>query len=728
MAIHRRTCNLCEAMCGVVIEHDGRRVQSIRGDEDDPLSRGHICPKAVALKDLHEDPDRLREPQRRVGDRWESVSWESALSDIASRVATLQKAHGHNAMGVYVGNPTVHNTGALLGGIGLFGSLGTFNRFSATSVDQLPHMLAALEMFGHQLLLPVPDVDRSSYFFMLGANPLVSNGSLWTAPGIKRRLAELKRRGGKLVVVDPRRTETAAMADEHVFIRPGTDGLLLAAMIQVLYAEDRVRPGRLEALVERQSAGGQNRDGLSELGRLVAPFSPEAVAGATGIEAETIRRLARELSETQAPCVYGRIGICTQRFGGLNGWLLNAANVVLGSLDAEGGMMFTKPAIDLVKVGSLLGQQGHFDKGRSRVSGLPEFNGEYPAVVLAEEIDTPGAGQIRGLITLAGNPVLSVPNGRRLDRALEGLDLMVSIDLYKNETSRHAHYILPPVSQLESSHYDLAFHAFAVRTTAKLSPPLFSPPAGSKSDFEILVELTSRIAAAKQGGLAGRAARMAGKATLALGVDRTIDLMLRAGPYGTGRGGLSASKLAEHPSGLDLGPMTAGLLPERLHTEGKRIRLVPPRLSADLQRLRRELEREPTELVLIGRRQLRTNNSWLHNSHAMVKGRDRCTLLMHPDDARERGLEHGQRVRLRSRAGEVVAPLHVTDHMMAGVVSLPHGFGHGRPGVALSVASEHAGVSVNDVTDERLYDELTGTAALNGVPVEVSAAEAEAAQ
>lgn len=700
-------------MCGVVIEHDGGRVLDIRGDEDDPLSHGHICPKAVALKDLHEDPDRLRRPQRRVGDRWETVSWEEAFSDIAARVARIQLEHGKDAMAIYVGNPTVHNTGALLGGIGLFESLGTFNRFSATSVDQLPHMLASLEMFGHQLMMPVPDVDRSSYLLMLGANPLVSNGSIMTAPGIKRRLRELQRRGGKLVVVDPRRTETAAMASKHLFIRPGADGLFLAALIGVLYAENLLKPGRLREIT----------DGFDELRELVAPFTPDAVAGATGIDADTIRSVARDLAAAERPCVYGRIGICTQRFGGLNAWLVNALNVLLGSLDEVGGMMFTKPAIDLVKVGTLLGQQGHFDKGRSRVSGLPEFNGEYPAVTLAEEIDTPGKGQIKGLITLAGNPVLSVPNGRRLDAALEELDLMVSIDLYRNETTRHAHYILPPISQLESGHYDLAFHAFTVRNTTKWSPPLFDPPAGSKSDFEILVELTGRIVEAKRGGLAGRAARLASKATLALGMKRTIDLMLRAGPYG----GMSLAKLAQHPSGIDLGPLEP-CLPERLFTKNRRIRLVAPRVAPDMDRLRAELDREVPALLLIGRRQLRTNNSWLHNSFAMVKGRDRCTLLMHPEDASSRSLTHGQTVVIRSRAGEVEAPLHVTDHMMKGVVSLPHGFGHGRAGVKLSVAAEHAGVSVNDVTDERLYDELTGTAALNGVPVEVEDVAAKAAE
>ncbi|MCA9624962.1 MAG: molybdopterin oxidoreductase family protein, partial [Myxococcales bacterium] len=647
------------------------------------------------------------------------VSWEEAFADIGRRVAAIQEAHGRHAVATYTGNPTVHNTGALLGALGLYESLGTFNRFSATSVDQLPHMLASLSMFGHQLLMPVPDVDRAGYLLMLGANPLVSNGSIMTAPGIKKRLRDLQKRGGRLVVVDPRRTETAALADEHVFVRPGSDGFFLMGLIHVLYAEERLRPGRLR----------QFTDGFEVLGDLASRFSPEAVAAKTGIAAETTRRIARELAEADRPCVYGRMGVCTQRFGGLNGWLLLALNVLLGALDREGGMMFTKPAIDLVKVGTLLGQQGHFGKGKSRVRELPEFGGEYPAVTLAEEIDTPGEGRIRGLFTLCGNPVLSVPNGRRLDGALASLDLMVSIDLYKNETSRHAHYILPPTSQLESGHYDLAFHAFTVRNTAKYSLPLFTPPADSKSDFEILVGLASQIASAKSRGLARWGVKLAGPALLGLGLERAIDLMLRTGPYGAlafgrgERGGLSLAALARHPSGVDLGALEP-CLPERLFTKDKRIQLVPPTLARDVERLKQALE-QPEEnerpLLLIGRRQLRTNNSWLHNVPAMVKGRDRCTLLMHPTDAAARGLADGARVVLESRVGRVEAPLAVSDEVMPGVVSLPHGFGHGRPGVGLQVAAAHPGISCNDVTDEGLVDPLTGTAVLNGVPVEVSA-------
>ncbi len=707
-ALHHRTCNLCEAMCGLVIEHDGRRVTSIRGDEQDPFSQGHICPKAVALSELHEDPDRLRRPQKRVGDGWQDCSWDEALDATAERIVDIQRRYGNNAVAVYIGNPTVHNHGTLLFTLGLLETVRTHNRYSATSVDQLPHMLAALEMFGHQLLMPVPDVDRSDYLLMLGANPLVSNGSLMTAPGIKRRLKALQGRG-RLVVVDPRRTETAKLADEHLYIRPGSDALLLAALIHELFASDGVKPGRLATFT----------DGLDALRAQMQPFSPDAVAAATGVAAGVIRRLARELGAASRPCVYGRIGLCTQAFGGLNGWLLNAINVCLGSLDAVGGLMFTRPAADLVSLAARVGQRGHFAKGKSRVRGLPEFGGEYPVVTLADEIATPGDGRIRALITIAGNPVLSTPNGQKLDAALSELEFMASVDIYRNETTRHADYILPPRSTLEQSHYDVALHLFAVRNTARYSPPLFEPAPDSKPDWEILLELTTRVAARQS--LLGRVAAPLVRGGLGrLGPDGIVDQLLRWGPYRKQR--LSLAKLVENPSGVDLGALEP-CLPERLHTPNKRIDLVPPRIAADLPRLEAALSAQPAALTLIGRRQLRTNNSWIHNTPAMAKGRDRCSLIMHPDDAAARGLSHGAEVRIRSRVGEVVAPLHVSDDIMPGVVSLPHGFGHRRDGVQLGVAStQQPGVSVNDLTDETAHCALTGMAILNGVPVEVAPA------
>ena len=478
---HFRTCHLCEAMCGIAIEVEGDRILAIRGDADDPFSRGHICPKAVALQDVHEDPDRLRRPLRRTAAGWEEIGWDEALDEAARRLAAIQKEHGRNAVAVYQGNPTVHNHGSILFGQLFLRSLGSRSRFSATSVDQLPQMLASLLMFGHQLLLPVPDVDRTDFLLILGANPVASNGSLMTAPGIERRLKAIKARGGRIVLVDPRRTETAALADLHLPIRPGGDALLLAAIIHTLVAEQRLRPGRLAEVT----------NGIDVLADAVKPFSPEAVADRTGLAPDVIRDLARDFAKAPSAVAYGRVGTCTQEFGGLASWLVTALNLVTGNLDRPGGAMFPTPAVDVVALGDRIGQRGHFDKGRSRVRGLPEFGGEWPVAVLAEEIETEGPGQIRALVTSSGNPVLSTPNGARLDRALARLEFMVSIDLYLNETTRHAHLILPPTFALERSHYDLVFHALAVRNTAKFSHALFPAPPDARHDWQILLELAT---------------------------------------------------------------------------------------------------------------------------------------------------------------------------------------------------------------------------------------------
>jgi anaerobic selenocysteine-containing dehydrogenase len=711
-------------MCGIAIETEDGRIAAIRGDPDDPFSHGYVCPKAVALQDVHDDPDRLRRPLRRRGTSWEEVSWHEALSEAALQLAAVQRAHGRHAAAVYLGNPVVHSYGALLFSQIFSKSLGTWSRFSATSVDQLPHMLASYLMFGHQLLLPVPDLDRTGFLLVLGANPAASNGSLMTAPGVVDRLKRLRARGGRLVVVDPRRTETAALADQHLAIRPGSDALLLLALLHTLFAERLVRPGRLAGFTDGQDA----------VAEAVRPFPPEAVAVATGIDAATTRALARDFAAAPSGVAYGRVGVSTQEFGGLCAWLVNVLNVATGNLDREGGALFTRPAADLVTVADRIGQRGHFDKGRSRVRGLPEFGGEYPVAVLAEEILTPGAGQIRALVTLAGNPVLSSPNGAALDRALSSLDFMVSIDLYLNETTRHAHLVLPPTFALEHDHYDLALHLLAVRNTAKYSPALFAPEPGSLHDWEILNELAYRIARAR-----GRGRLRAGltRALLRrLGPHGLTAALLRFGPYGPGLRpfgkGLTWTKLRRHPHGIDLGPLQPSL-PGRLYTPRKRIDLAPSRFVADLGRLaarRPGIEAEAgaeangsaARLSLIGRRELRSNNSWMHNSPRLVKGKDRCTLLMHPRDALARGLEAGQRVRIRSRVGTVEAPLEITEAVRPGVVSLPHGFGHARDGVRLRVAGAHAGVSLNDLTDHERVDLLSGNASFSGVPVEVTGA------
>jgi anaerobic selenocysteine-containing dehydrogenase len=697
------TCMLCEAMCGIAVHVEGGRATRIEGDREDPLSRGHICPKAVALEDVRLDPDRVREPCVRDGDSWRSVGWEGAIDTAASRLAAVARDHGKDAVAVYSGNPMAHNGHAFVGAFLLHQVLRTRSNFSATSVDQLPHMLAALEMFGHQVLLPVPDVDRTQYFLCIGANPLVSGGSLMSAPGIERRLREMRARGGKLVVIDPRRTETARVADEHHFVRPGGDALLLMAMVRTLFEEGRVRLGRLEGFVS----------GLAELEQASAPFAPERVQAHVGIAAADVRRLARELSDASCGVVYGRVGVCHQEFGALAAWLVYALNVLTGNLDRAGGAMFTTPAIDLVRVAARIGQRGTFARYTSHVRGLPEFGGELPAACLAEEIE---AGHVRALVTLAGNPVASLPNGARLSRALERLDAMVSLDLYRNETTRHAHVLLPTTFGLEREHYDLLLSALAVRNVARLSPPVFDPPPGVRDDWAILADLACAFARHRGKGLTRRA--LAARAVRAIGPRRIFDLAMRTGPHR-----LSMRALEKSPHGVDLGPLKPRF-PEALYTRDRTIALAPRRFVDHVPRLAASLDASAPDgqLVLIGRRSLRSNNSWMHNSHRLVKGREACTLLMHPGDARARGLANGMRVRLRSRVGAVDVPLEVSDDMAPGVVSLPHGWGHAKPGVDLRVAREHAGASINDVTDEARLDALSGNAAFSGTPVTVEPA------
>jgi anaerobic selenocysteine-containing dehydrogenase len=733
--LHHRTCSICEAMCGIVVEHRGSEILSIKPDRADVLSQGHICPKAVALKDLHEDPDRLRQPLRRTADGWQAISWAEAFEEIERRIGAVRARHGHDAVAIYAGNPTAHNLGAMLTIGDFIRAVRTRNLYSATSVDQLPHMVASHAMFGHQFLIPVPDVDRTQLFVCIGGNPVASGGSLMGAPGFEKRITALQARGGRLIVVDPRRTETAAVADEHLPVRPGADVFLLLALLHEVFASGRQVGGHLQPAM---TGGDALRDA-------VLAFDPAQLAERAGVPLERLRRLAHELCDEPRALVYGRVGACTQEFGGLVIWLIYCLNAVTGHLDREGGMMFAEPPVDLTRA---YGSKGHYGKFRSRVRDLPEFGNELPVAALAEEILTEGAGRIRALVTFAGNPVLSTPNGRQLDDALESLEFMVSIDIYLNETTRHAHIILPPTSPLERSHYDIALSGFAVRNVAKFSPPLFPKPAGALHDDEILRELTVRLGS-RPGG-----ARLAARARAAipkwLGADGTIDLMMRTGPYGAeyrgwtkwltvlpglgalraalaapGRrpAGLSVKRLLESKHGVDLGPLQPNLL-RRLATRDRKLQLAPEMYLRDLARAAGALRLPAAGLVLIGRRHVRSNNSWLHNSQRLVKGKPRCTLLMHPDDAAGRGVQDGATVRLRSRVGEVQVPAELSHDVMPGVVCLPHGWGHDRKGIRLGVASRHAGASINDVIDDQFIDTLTGTAVLNGTPVEVEAVAA----
>lgn len=693
---HYRACNLCEAICGLEIKHQNGRVVSIAGDRQDPFSRGHICPKAVGLQDIYEDPDRLRRPLKRTATGWEEVSWDAALDEVADRLRAVRAQHGPHATAWYAGNPSVHNSGTQLSAPGFLRALGSRQLFSASSVDQLPHHFAAWQLFGHPLLLPVPDLDRTDYWLILGGNPLVSNGSLMTAPDVANRLKAIQARGGRVVVVDPRRTETAARADAHHFIRPGTDVFLLLAMAQVLFAENLVRLGRLADFT----------DGLGALAAAVAGFTPEEVAAVTGMEAAIVRQLARALAAAERGVCYGRVGVSVQEFGGLCLWLVSVLNILTGRLDAPGGAMFATPALDV------LGKPQPYDRHdryRSRVRGAAEFMGELPVACLAEEILTPGPGQLRALVTSCGNPVLSTPNGRQLDAALESLEFMVSIDIYLNETTRHAHFILPPATGLETAHYDVSFHALAIRNTARYSEPLFDKGPDARYDWEIFEGLRQRL---------GPDAYDPATAPPPENPETKIDLGLRYGAYG--KQGLSLDALRDQPHGIDLGPLQPRL-PQALRTANQRIEVAPPLFMADLDRARRALAAPPAlaagQLLLVSRRELRSNNSWMHNAPRLVKGRNRCTLHLHPADAAARHLAEGQLVRVRSRVGAVELPVELTDNMMPGVASMPHGYGHARPGVRLDVAARHAGASINDLTDERRLDALTGNAALSGVPV-----------
>lgn len=709
---HYRACNLCEAMCGVVIETEGDRVVSVRGDDRDPFSRGHICPKATALADIHHDPDRLKRPLRRRGKDFEEIGWDEALDEAAGRLRELRDKHGRYGVAVYQGNPSIHNWGQTLFGQVFVKALKSRSMYSATSVDQLPKMLASLEMFGHQLLMTVPDVDRTDLFIVFGANPVVSNGSIMSAPGMRTRIEAIKARGGKVIVVDPRRTETAELANEHLFVRPSTDAFLLFGMIHVLFAENLVRLGRFAGLVT----------GLEDLRNLAADFAPEATASVTGVAAADVRRITRAFATTPRAVVYGRVGVSMQEFGGISSWLVEALNVLTGHFDEVGGAMFTLPAIDVAGLYEAMGQRGHFAKWRTRVRGAPEFGGELPVACLAEEMETSGDDQVRALVTIAGNPVLSTPNGARLERAIEGLEYMVSVDIYMNETTRHANLILPPTFALEHDNYDVALSAFAIRNVAKYSPALFERGEDQRHDYEIMVGLASRMHRGRPliDPIASRAMRLVGGA---LTPKRLAALLVHAGPHGIRRRGLSGTSMASierSVHGLDLGPLEPAM-PARLSTQDKRVQLAPRAFVDDvprlLARLRAALEETPG-LVLIGRRQLRSNNSWCHNAPRLVKGKDRCTLLVHPEDAAAFGLAHGDRARLTSRVGAVIVPVEVSHEVMKGVVSLPHGFGHGRGG-RLRVASQQPGVSINDVTDEQRIDVLSGVANFGGVPVTI---------
>jgi anaerobic selenocysteine-containing dehydrogenase len=735
-----RICPFCEATCGLTLTIEDGRVTGARGDREDVFSAGFICPKGASFAELDNDPDRLSRPMVRRDGILTEATWDEAFAVVADRLGQVIGEHGGASVGVYLGNPNAHTVAGSLYPPLIIRGLGTRQAYSASTLDQMPKHVALGHMFGSPVAFTVPDLDRTDYLVIIGANPLVSNGSLATAADFPGKLRALRKRGGRLTVIDPARTRTAELADRHIAPRPGTDGALLFAVVHVLFEE---------GLVAADLGGiAEHVNGLDDIRSLAAGFSPEDVSDHCGVPADDIRALARELAAAPTAAVYGRIGTSTVEFGTLGSWLVDVVNILTGNLDRAGGAMFPLGPTAQAPRPPKPGRGFKTGRWRSRVSGHPEALAEMPTAALAEEIDTPGEGQIKAMITIAGNPVLSAPDGDRLDKALDGIGFMVSIDPYLNETTRHADVILPPPPPSQSPHFDFALNNLAVRNNVRYSPPVL-PPDGRPDEAEIL----SRIALILYGvGVDGEPSLVDDQviaATLAKetadptspvsgrpvdeltamlaagpGYERRLDMMLRLGPYGDAFGarpdGLTLERLKAAPHGVDLGPLQPRL-PEVLRTPSGRIELAPEPLVADAARLRESLGKDADRFVLIGRRHLRSNNSWMHNLPALAGGTNRFTLQMHPDDVAELGL--ADTAKIKGPGGELLAPIEPMPGMRRGVVSLPHGWGHDRGGTRLGVASDAPGVNVNQLNDGSMLDPLSGTAVLNGIPVDIAPAD-----
>ncbi len=738
-----RVCPFCEATCGLAVEVEGEAIVSVRGDKDDPFSRGYICPKAYGLKELYHDPDRLRQPVRRTANGWEAISWEEAYEEVAARLIAVREQHGNDAVGMYTGNPLVHDLGALLYRPVLVRALASRSIFNSSAIDTLPKIVQTGLMFGRQFptAVPVPDIDRTQYLLIIGANPVVSHGSLMTMPDAPGRLKGVLARGGKLVVVDPRRTETAKLASEHLFIRPATDAAFLLALVHTLFDEQLVDLGAAAGLVA----------GLETVEVIAREFVPEAVADYCGIPAADIRRIAREMAAAESAACYGRLGTCVQEFGTLASWGCDLVNLLTGNLDRPGGVMFTTPA---APIDAALPKGKGFEIGRwqSRVSGQPEVGGMIPSSTMGEEMLTPGDGQVRAMILLMTNPVRSAANSQQLEAAFAGLDFLVAVDFYINETTRHAHIILPTPSPAEQANYEVALYLLAVRNVAKWSWPVVPVPQGYPETWQVLSNIGARLMGL--GGMPEQAIddfvfrkfaegaidencpwpgltvdEVVAKVEGGIGPERIVDMLLRIGPYGDGFGrrpdGLTLARVQAASHGIDLGPLQPRLR-EVINTVSGAIDLIPKTMTGDLPRLRAHMAARAAasagDLLLIGRRDLRCSNSFMHNLPALVKGRDRCTLQVSCEDAGRMGLADGGVARITSRVGSVVAPVEVTADLMPGVVSLPHGWGHDVEEACLAVAKAHAGVNTNILTDDRLYDVASGTAVLFGTPVRIEPA------
>lgn len=710
-SVHYRTCHLCEAMCGLEIHVQEQKVVRLKGDEQDVYSKGHICPKAAALQDIHEDPDRLRHPMVRRDGEWHPIGWDEALDLAATKINDIQQAHGRDAFAVYTGNPTVHNTGTILYLYDFFHALDTRNRYASHSLDQLPQMVVSGELYGHQAMFPVPDLHRTDFFLIFGANPLVSNGSIMATPNIKQTFKGIQQRGGQIVVIDPRRTRTAAAADQHHFIRPATDVYVLAAMVHLIFQEDWLRLRAAQDYVT----------GLGGLQQAVAPFTPKLAAAHSGIPAETIRQLTADFARAGRAVCYGRMGVSTQEHGTLCHWLIQCLNILTGQLDQPGGLMFTRPAIDFL---SLLKREAKANRWHSRVRQFPEVAGDLPTATLIDEMEQEGDGQIKGLLTVAGNPVLSAPAGNRLEQGLKKLGFVVAIDIYLNETTRHADLILPPAAGLEVPHYDFVLAIIALRNVANYSDPVLPKAPDARYDWQILLGLQQRLDRLR----GSWRDRLRNQVLRRLSPKRRIDLGLRLGPYGVWGGrflrkhGLRLKYLQQHPHGVDLGPLEPRL-PERLFTDDQSIRLDVPVFAEALKKISTEVPAQNDTFLLIGRRHLLSNNSWMHNSPRLMKQKDRCQALMHPQDARRQGIRSDDIITVAGAHGAITLPVCLSEEVMPGVLCIPHGWGHDGANTRLHLAEQTPGANVNAITDHQRTDTVSGNAAFNGVPVRVAVAK-----
>lgn len=709
-------CPICGSSCGLIVEMENGAIQQITGDQQDPHSRGYTCPKGRSLKYQHVDPDRVLHPLKKENGDWREVSWDEALGDIASRIADMRKRYGPDSLAVYAGDGTTHSYETLFAIAAFVLGLGIKNMYTANSMDALPRLFASMLLYGNSGILPIPDVKRTDYFLILGSNPVVTNGSVMTAPGFARYIKDIQERGGKVVVVDPRRSETAAIADEHHFIRPESDVLFLLSLMNVIFEEKRDRPGKLNKWIR----------GYEALRKRALEYTPERVEASTGIPVDEIRGIAREFAAAPSAVCYGRMGTCAQSFGSTASAFIDILNIITGNMDRPGGAMFTTPVIDVVSLMSALGINGAFAKNRTRVSGMPDFNGEMPCAALAEEIEAPNG--IRALIVAGGNPAVAVPDSARLTRAFSKLDLMVSLDPHINATSCHAHYILPPAIGLEHEIFPMMSYATAIHNAAKWAPPVLDPPPTVKYDAEILSELLCRILCHQNA-----IPQPVEKGLLKLGKNlkgiELIKALMELGPYGRlrskpgGRERLTLSKLKASPHGIELGPLEPRL--DKILGRKGRINLMPDILKNEFSRIAESADNFKYEhddcdtLILTSRRQLRFFNTSLHNIEKLATGPDQCTLEINSEDASARGLSTGDTAIIETANGAEEYIVEVTDGIMPGVISIPFGWNGRQPAARQKILNANPGTNVNTITNPSRIDPVSAMTAFNGTRVRI---------